>query len=129
MTTYNYLSEMQHLCFRAKEALKVLNDDGMKDFYAAAEEGFFTKLDGLPVKEADETINQSQIETYLKAKAFAEQKEHEAAEKIKSDTQDAELDGVEVDLMVDNLDAVIDYFEDDLKEPEAEVCKNQKVLY
>lgn len=87
MTTYNYLSEMQLLCFRAREALKALNDDGMRDFYAAAEIGFSQQATPLTYEKANEHINQSQIEAYLKVKEFTEQKEREAAEKIREDLE------------------------------------------
>ena len=87
MTTYNYLSEMQLLCFRAREALKVLNDDGMKDFYAAAEVGFSERATPLTFEKANEHINQSQIDAYLRVKDFVEQKEREAAEKLRDENE------------------------------------------
>ena len=87
MTTYNYLSEMQLLCFRAREALKVLNDKGMEDFYAAAEVGFSERATPLTFEKANEHINQSQIEAYLKVKEYAEQKEREAAEKLRDENE------------------------------------------
>lgn len=90
MTTYNYLSEMQLLCFRAREALKVLNDDGMKDFYAAAEVGFSERATPLTFEKANEHINQSQIEAYLKVKKFTEEKEREAAEKLRYESEQQE---------------------------------------
>ena len=87
MTTYNYLSEMQLWCFRAREALKVLNDDGMKDFYAAAEVGFSERATPLTFEKANEHINQSQIDAYLRVKDFVEQKEREAAEKLRDENE------------------------------------------
>lgn len=90
MTTYNYLNEMQLLCFRAREALKALNDDGMKDFYAAAEVGFSERATPLTFEKANEHINQSQIEAYLKIKEFAEEKEREAAEKLRYENEQQE---------------------------------------
>ena len=90
MTRYNYLTEMQDLCFRATMALSVIGDDGMKDFYLAANEGFFNQLAKMPVEEAKQNINQSQIEQYLTTKEFVETKEKEAAEFIKKTTEEAE---------------------------------------
>lgn len=87
MTTYNYLSEMQLLCFRAREASKVLNDDGMKDFYAAAGVGFSERATPLTFEKANEHINQSQIDAYLRVKDFVEQKEREAAEKLRDENE------------------------------------------
>lgn len=87
MTTYNYLSEMQELCFRASQALTVLEDAGLKDFYSAAEQGFFSKMDGMPVPEAEKPINQSQVEQYLITKEFVETKEYEAAEKLREENE------------------------------------------
>jgi hypothetical protein len=45
MTFYNYLDEMQNLCLRASEALKVIkpNDPVIVDVYSCAELGFFTR--------------------------------------------------------------------------------------
>lgn len=90
MTRYNYLTEMQELCFRATMALSVIGDDGMKDFYLAANEGFFNQLTKMPVEEAKQNINQSQIEQYLTTKEFVEAKEKEAAEFVKKVTEEAE---------------------------------------
>ena len=90
MTHYNYLTEMQELCFRATMALSVIGDDGMKDFYLAANEGFFNQLTKMPVEEAKQNINQSQIEQYLTTKEFVEAKEKEAAEFVKKVTEEAE---------------------------------------
>jgi len=90
MTHYNYLTEMQDFCFRAVMALSVLGDDGMKDFYLAANEGFFNQLSKLPVEEAQQNINQSQIDQYLVTKEFVETKEREAADFIKKATEEAE---------------------------------------
>ena len=87
MTTYNYLSEMQLMCFWAREALKVLNDDGLKDFFAAAEVGFSERATPLTYDKANEHINQRQIEAYLKVKEFTEQKEREAAEKLREEAE------------------------------------------
>ena len=87
MTVYNYLSSMQELCFRATMALNALGKLGMADFYSAAENGFFSKLDGIPVEEAKQNINQSQIDQYLVTKEFVEQKEREAAEQLRAEQE------------------------------------------
>ena len=83
MTTYNYMSEMQQLCFRATKALKELGDDGLYDFYAAAEKGFDATANSLPYEEANKDINQSQTDAFINLKDFVEDKEYKAAEKIK----------------------------------------------
>jgi len=90
MTRYNYLTEMQELCFRATMALSVIGEDGMKDFYFAANEGFFNQLAKMPVEDAKQNINQSQIDQYLTTKEFVEAKEKEAAEFVKQATEAAE---------------------------------------
>lgn len=87
MTYYNYASEMQQLCFRAREALTVLKEDGLKEFYAIAEEGYYNKLENVPVEEAKQNINQSQIDAYLALKDFVETKELEAAEKLRAEQE------------------------------------------
>lgn len=107
MTRYNYLKEMQELCFRATMALAVINDDGLKDFYVAADEGFTTQLEKITGQEAKESINQSQIEQYLVTKAFVESKEQEAAENIKAITnkpEHSEKEEKEYDSWVEMLD-------------------------
>lgn len=87
MTIYNYYSEMQGLCFRAVVALSALGEEGLKDFYFAANEGFYNQLNTIPVDKAQAHINQSQIEQYLVTKDFVESKELEAAEKIREETE------------------------------------------
>ena len=82
MTTYNYMCEMEQLCFKAEQALKVLGDKGLEDFYASAEVGYEAKAIRLGFYEANEEINQSQIESYLRVTDFVHEKELEAAEKL-----------------------------------------------
>lgn len=82
MTTYNYLSEMQELCFKAAMALSVTDGIGMKDFYLAANEGFCNRLEKITKEEAEKTISQSQLEQYLRTQDFVALKEKEAADKI-----------------------------------------------
>ena len=82
MTTYNYVSEMQELCFRATQALTVLGKTGTKDFYSAAEIGFSQQMESLnnkPVEEVSTPINQDQLDTYLSCKKFVEEQENQAA--------------------------------------------------
>jgi len=87
MTHYNYYEQMQALCFRASMACVALGNEGLRDFYTAAEGGFCQKLQNVSVEDAEKNINQSQIEQYLITKDFVEEKEREAAEKIKNDMQ------------------------------------------
>ena len=82
MTYYNYVSEMQELCFRATQALTVLGKNGTKDFYSAAEVGFsklMDELDNKPVSEVSEHINQDQLDTLVSTKNFVEDQENQAA--------------------------------------------------
>ena len=82
MTTYNYLSEMQLLCFRATQALTVLGKNGTKDFYSAAEIGFSKLMDELnnkPVSKVSVHINQDQLDTLVSTKNFVEEQENQAA--------------------------------------------------
>ena len=82
MTYYNYVSEMQELCFRATQALTVLGKNGTKDFYSAAEVGFSKLMDELnnkPVSEVSVHINQDQLDTLVSTKNFVEEQENQAA--------------------------------------------------
>lgn len=82
MTNYNYVSEMQELCFRATQALTVLGKDGTKDFYSAAEIGFSKQMEELnskPIEEVSKHVSQDQIDTYLSCKKFVEEQENQAA--------------------------------------------------
>lgn len=90
MTTYNYYEKMQELSFRATMALNAIGDDGLKDFYSAAENGFYQKLQTVSVEDAKKSINQSQIDQYIVLKDFVDNKEREAAEKVRQDMLDAE---------------------------------------
>lgn len=88
MTIYNYVCDMQELCLRATNALRVLGDDGMQKFYAAAEIGYAKMaedLNAVPVEKAAEQIHDSEINAYLNIKEYVEQKEQDAAYKIKKD--------------------------------------------
>lgn len=89
MTTYNYYEKMQELSFRATMALNAIGDDGLKDFYSAAENGFYQKLQTVSVEDAKKSINQSQIDQYLVLNEFVEEKEREAAEKVRQETEEA----------------------------------------
>lgn len=90
MTYYNYLNEMHQLCFRAREALKVLEDDRLRRFYSACEKGLFRQLERLPVEKAKQDINLSQIENLISTKRYVEEKELDAAYKIKREMDQKE---------------------------------------
>lgn len=92
MTKYNYLSEMQALCFRASMALTALKDEKIKVFYDKAEKDYYDQVSKIPVEEAKENITQSQIEQYLRTKDFVEQKEREAAEACSGKQVDQEAE-------------------------------------
>lgn len=85
MTHYNYYEQMQELSFRASMALTVLGNVGLSDFYSAAEEGFYQKLQTVSVEDAKKNITRSQIDQYLVLKDFVDDKEREAAEKLKEE--------------------------------------------
>lgn len=97
MTLYNYVSEMQELCFRATQALKVMGKTGTMDFYSAAENGFYQLLQELnnkPIEEVSTTVNQDQLDTLVSCKLFVEKQENEAAyfirrQEINSNKRDA----------------------------------------
>jgi putative NADPH-quinone reductase len=89
MTHYNYYEQMQELSYRATMALAVIGNEGLRDFYSAAEEGFYKKLETVSVEEAKQNINQSQIDQYLITKDFVEEKEREAAELVRAEAEEA----------------------------------------
>lgn len=93
MTYYNYVSEMQALCFRATQALTVLGKDGTKDFYSAAEVGFSKQMDELnnkPVSEISTHVSQDQLDTLLSTKKFVEDQENQAAWTLRRQQEAAE---------------------------------------
>lgn len=82
MTTYNYVCEMQELCFRATQALTVLGKSGTKDFYSAAEIGYskmLEELNNMPVEQVSVHVNQDQLDTLVSCKKFVEEQEQQAA--------------------------------------------------
>ena len=87
MTYYNYVCEMQELCFRASQALMVTGEKGLEDFYKAAELGFYNCSKDMPIEKANETIGQSQIDAYLQTKKYAEECEDRAAYRLKEEQE------------------------------------------
>ena len=82
MTYYNYVSEMQQLCFRATQALDGLGKIGTQDFYAAAEVGFAKLLEDAnskPVSEISHQITKDQADTLNSTREFVAQQEEQAA--------------------------------------------------
>lgn len=86
MTYYNYLSEMQLLCFRAIQALRVLKQKHLEIFYSAAEVGF-SKKDDLPYEEASVDVCEDELEGFLTLQEFVEKKETEAAYKLHDEAE------------------------------------------
>ena len=92
MTRYNYVSEMQQLCFRAVQALNVLKEEGLRDFYNAAEIGFAKQMDDLnssSFDEASKEISERRLTAYYSTKEFVDDKEYEAACLLKEQQQEA----------------------------------------
>ena len=119
MTRYNYLKEMHALCYRVTNALAVIGERGMLDFYTATEKGFYVMLDELSVTEAKETINQSQLDQYLALKAFTEEKEKDAAENLKANVEEsdeAKKEYASWEEMLDDNQAASDILERAMKE-------------
>ena len=81
MTYYNYLDEMQVLCIRASEALKVIKpeDPVLSDIYEHAEEGFFSKKQSCPVKEANSPVKSARTERLMEFSKRVQQWEEKAA--------------------------------------------------
>ena len=79
MTTYNYMIEMQEMCFKIAQACKAMGKTGTQDVYTACEYGFGEMAKQLTCEEASSNINQDQIDTYVCTQNFCAQQEREAA--------------------------------------------------
>lgn len=85
MTTYNYMIEMQDMCFRISQACKAMNKRGTQDVYAACERGFGEMAKELNCEEAGRTITQDQLDTYVCTKNFCEEQTKLAADMINTE--------------------------------------------
>ncbi|MBO7712189.1 MAG: hypothetical protein J6S85_01640 [Methanobrevibacter sp.] len=90
MTKFNYMDEMQRLCVRVSQAVKVTGDEKLEDFYLAASEGFARRLQNMTVENAESWITDSQYQGYRNLKSFCEKKEYQAAT-IQREAQEAEI--------------------------------------
>ena len=79
MTTYNYMIEMQEMCFRISQACKSMGKKGTQDVYAACELGFGEMAKALTCEEAGSTITQDQLDTFVCTKNFCAEQEKAAA--------------------------------------------------
>ena len=86
MTRYQYMSEMQLLCFRAIQALRVLKLKHLENFYSAAEAGFSEK-DDLPYEEAAIEVSENELEGLLSLQDFVEERETQAAYKLRDEAE------------------------------------------
>ena len=75
MTTYNYMIEMQELCFRISQACKTMGKTGTQDVYAACEKGFYEMAKELTCEEAGSAINPDQIDTFICTQNFCIEQE------------------------------------------------------
>ena len=83
MTTYNYMIEMQEMCFRITQACKVMGKQGTQDLYAACELGLGKMAKELTCEDAGKTISQDQLDMYACVQNFCKDQEREAAAFIK----------------------------------------------
>ena len=109
MTTYNYMIEMQDMCFRISQACKAMNKRGTQDVYEACERGFGEMAKELTCEEAGRTITQDQLDTYVCTQNFCKVQEKQAAYKINleitghkySETDDQACNEIMKDLQID----------------------------
>ena len=89
MNYYAYLEEMQMLCLKASNALKVIgkSDKLMADVYSAAEEGFFQKKMRCSVEEAKEFAGGQRTERLQEFRSQVAQWEEEAAYAIRDQSR------------------------------------------
>ena len=87
MTYYCYLDEMQNLCLRACNALKVLKSDDpvLSDVYAAAEEGFFQKKQNCYAADASAPAGSAKKERLEKFRQTVADWEQDAAYMLKEE--------------------------------------------
>lgn len=79
MTTYNYMIEMQEMCFRIAQACKALGKKGTYDVYAACEKGYGEMAKELTCEEASKVITQDQVDMFLCIQNFCKEQTEKAA--------------------------------------------------
>ncbi len=82
MTNYQYVEGMERICFETGQAMHVLENKGLEDFYKAAATGFTSLKETMPVTLANEPINESQMESYLVVDKFLKDKRKQATDKL-----------------------------------------------
>jgi len=82
MTKYEYAGEMQEVCFKISQVWKVLEEEGLQDFYYAASEGFVEIRNNYSVEEADQVISTDQEEQLESTAAYLKELRKQAAEKL-----------------------------------------------
>ena len=82
MTKYEYAGEMQELCFKISQVCKVLDDEGMQDFYKATSESYQKIRKDYSVEEAAMVISDDQEKQLENTAAYAKELQKQAAEKL-----------------------------------------------
>ena len=82
MTKYEYAGEMQELCFKISQTCKVLEEQGLQDFYSAASQGFADMQANYSVAEAEMVINKDQEQQLESTAAYVKELQQQAAEKL-----------------------------------------------
>ena len=93
MNYYNYLDEMQNLCLKACNALKVIHSDDpvLADVYSAAEEGFFQKKQNCLAIDAAAPAGSAKTERLEKFRQTVAEWEDRAAYKLKEENDAREI--------------------------------------
>lgn len=82
MTKYEYAGEMQELCFKISQVCKVLEEEGLQDFYHAASEGFAVIRNEYSVEEAQQLVTKDEKEQLESTAAYVKEMQKQAAEKL-----------------------------------------------
>ena len=92
MNYYNYLDEMQGLCLKACNTLKVIHSDDpvLADVYSAAEEGFFHKKQNCLAVDASAPAGSAKTERLEKFRQTVDEWEYKAALILKEQNSERE---------------------------------------
>lgn len=82
MTYYEYVGEMQELCFKVSQALKVLGECGLYTFYYAASKGYQFIREDLSCAEAGLDTTKDQLEVMESTAAYLKEVEKQACAKL-----------------------------------------------
>ena len=81
MTKSEYANEMRELCLKLSEILKLLEENGLFNFYHAASNGFEEMLNNYTQEAAEALISKEEIAQIESTKAYIEELRQEASEK------------------------------------------------